>query len=158
VKSKIAYAVNIMLLFLVAGVFWGTWFSLSRSITSISPQTFLEIGRIMIQNLAQPMRILFPLALVSTMPVLFILYREKSRNAFMFSLIGLALFIVALLATLLVNVPIDNQIKQWTVSTLPIHWQAIRDRWQFYHTIRTFASIAGLGFIVAGSLSVAQRD
>ena len=41
-----------MLLFsLVTGVFWGTWFSLSRSMSSITPSTFLEVGRKMIANL-----------------------------------------------------------------------------------------------------------
>jgi hypothetical protein len=29
---------------------------------------------------------------------------------------------------------------------------AARDRWQLYHTIRTFASIGALGFAVASTL------
>jgi hypothetical protein len=45
---RIAQWINIVLLTLVAGVFWGTWFALSRSIASITPSTFLEIGRTMI--------------------------------------------------------------------------------------------------------------
>jgi len=64
----------------------------------------------------------------------------------------LLLFVVVLLVTLLVNVPIDNQIKQWTVATLPSNWEQVRDRWQFYHTIRTFASLAGLGCALASAL------
>ncbi|PYQ64759.1 MAG: hypothetical protein DMF54_13225 [Acidobacteria bacterium] len=33
---KIAQFVNVFLFALVAGIFWGTWFSLSRSISSIT--------------------------------------------------------------------------------------------------------------------------
>jgi hypothetical protein len=55
----------------------------------------------MIGNLAAPMPILMPLALVSTLPVLILLYRQKLLKAFYLTLVGLTLFVVALLATLL---------------------------------------------------------
>jgi len=151
-KLKIAQFINILLLFLVAGVFWGTWFSLARSITSITPETYLAIGQIMIGNLALPMSILMPIALLSTLPVLVLLYRQKAMSAFYLTLCGLALFVIALVITLVVNVPIDNQIKQWTVQTLPPNWEAIRDRWEFYHVVRTFVSLSGLALIVGAAL------
>jgi uncharacterized membrane protein len=151
-KLKFAQFISILLLFLVAGVFWGTWFSLARSITAIAPATFLEIGRIMIGNLAVPMSILMPLALLSTLPVLFLLYRQKSMPAFYLTLGGLALFVVALAITLLVNVPIDDQLMQWTAQTLPSDWEAVRDRWEFYHVLRTFVSLGGLALVVGAAL------
>jgi hypothetical protein len=55
-----AQFVNMFLCALVAGVFWGTWFSLRRSMASISATTFLEVGRIMIHNLGGPMSVLMP--------------------------------------------------------------------------------------------------
>ena len=149
---KFAQFINMLLLSLVAGIFWGTWFSLSRSIGSITPGTFLEVGRIMIGNLAWLMRILMPAAMLSTLPVLFLLFRRKMMGAFFLASAGFLLFVVALLVTLTVNVPIDNQIKQWTVTTLPSDWQAIRDRWEFYHGLRTFASLAGLACAFASAL------
>jgi uncharacterized membrane protein len=151
-KLRSAQFINIFLLILVAGVFWGTWFSLARSITDIEPETFLTIGRIMIENLALPMSILMPITFLSTLPVLFWLYRQKSMLAFYLTLGGLALFVVATAITLIVNVPIDNQIKQWTVQTLPSDWEAIRDRWEFYHTLRTFVSLGSLALIVGAAL------
>ena len=52
-----------MLLFsLVTGVFWGTWFSLSRAIGALTPATFLEVGHTMIGNLGGPMSVLMPAA------------------------------------------------------------------------------------------------
>ena len=151
-KLKLAQFINILLLFLVAGVLWGTWFSLARSITSIAPETFLAIGQSMIGNLALPMSILMPIALLSTLPALILLYQQRSMLAFYLTLGGLVLFVVALVITLVVNVPIDNQIKQWTVQTLPPNWKAIRDRWEFYHAVRTFVSLSGLGLIVGAAL------
>ena len=60
--------------------------------------------------------------------------------------------IVALIVTICVEVPIDRQIEQWTVATLPSNWQALSDRWEFYHAIRTFVSIGALGLATTSSL------
>jgi len=61
-------------------------------------------------------------------------------------------FIIALLATLIVEVPIDKQVKTWTAATLPANWERLRDRWQTFHVVRTLASIAGLLFLLAGAI------
>ncbi len=70
---------------------------------------------------------------------------EKRSPGFYFSLAACVLIIIALLITLLVEVPIDNQIKTWTASTVPSDWEAIRERWQLFHTARTFISLASFG-------------
>src|SRR5262245_47872514 len=133
------------------GVFWGTWFSLSRSIASIRPETFLEVGHTMIGNLGRPMSILMPAALVSSIIVVVALFR-RGRAAFYLAMAGLVLMVGALVITLVVNVPIDYEINQWTVKSLPVDWMATRDRWEFYHGLRTFVSIVGLACVVASAL------
>lgn len=150
-KLRTSQFINIMLFALVAGVFWGTWFSLSRSIAEISPELFIGIGKAIIKNLAVPMRILMPLTLLSTFPVLF--WMPQKRSAFVYTSLGLLLMIGATLVTVFIEVPIDNQLKQWTLTTLPTNWQALRDRWEFYHTVRTFVSLAALASVLIGSLT-----
>jgi len=149
---RIAQFTTILLFALVMGVFWGTWFSLSRSIATITPDAFLEIGHIMIRNLGGPMRVLLPAALASSAILLVVLFRQKRVAAFSLAMAGLVLMVAALIVTLAVNVPIDYQINEWTVNSLPADWMAIRDRWEFFHTIRTFASIGALGCAVASAL------
>jgi hypothetical protein len=82
---------------------------------------------------------------------LYLLYRRGS-GAFYPTLAGLALFVVALLITLLVEVPLDNQFEGWTVTTLPANWQELRDRWEWFHVIRSWVSVAGLALLLAGAL------
>jgi hypothetical protein len=38
---------------------------------------------------------------------------------------ALILFIIALIITLAIAVPIDNQIRTWTTKTVPADWQGI---------------------------------
>ena len=150
-KLKLAQFSTIVLFALVMGVFWGTWFTLSRSIIAFRPQTFLDIGQTAIRNLAVPMRILMPLALMSALVLLALL--PKRSAAFAFAAVGFVIMVCALVVTLAVEVPIDNQIKVWTVATLPANWEALRDRWEWYHALRTFMSIGGFIFVTAGVLS-----
>jgi uncharacterized membrane protein len=93
------------------------------------------------RNMESVMTILTPVALLSIAPVLFISYGEWPMT-FYLNLAGFALFIVALLVTMLVEVPIVKQIATWTVSTLPGDWQQLRDRWVAFHIIRVVAGIA----------------
>jgi uncharacterized membrane protein len=158
VKIRVAAQVTTIVLFsLVMGVFWGTWFSLSRTMDQLSAETFVAVGHQMIQNLGVPMAILLPLALVSALVTLVLLRRDQSTQAFWWLAGGFALMVAALVITLAVEVPIDNQIQDWTAATLPGDWRSIQSRWELWHTIRTFASIAA---VVAATISavVAPRQ
>src|SRR5262245_18152521 len=110
--------VHLFLFALVLGVFWGTWFSLSRSMSAITAPTFLEVGHTMIGNLGGPMAVLMPATLVSAVPILMVLHRLRRRASFALILVGTGLLAVALVITLSVNVPIDYAIDRWTVDTL----------------------------------------
>jgi len=144
--------ISILLSALVTDVFWGTWLGLSRSMSSLTPETFLTVGHTMIGNLGTIMAILVPAALLAVAVVLFLLYRDRSTRAFYLTLAGFVLFIIALLITLIVEVPIDNQIAAWTATTLPDNWQELRDRWDLFHTIRSWASVFGFALLLGGAL------
>ncbi len=118
---------------------------------SLSAETFIEIGHAMIGNLGTIMAILMPAAMLATMPVLYLQYRQRSKG-FYPTLIGFALFVVALLITLLVEVPLDLQFEQWTTATLPANWKQLRDRWEWYHFLRSWISVLGLAMLLAGAL------
>ena len=149
-KVRVAQAITIVLFALVMGVFWGTWFSLSRTMGRLSPETFLAVGHEMIRNLGVPMVILLPLALLSALVTL-ALQRSGGRTAaFWWMAAGFLLMVAALVITLAVEVPIDNQIETWTAATLPGDWRSIQTRWELWHTIRTFLSIAA---VVAATIS-----
>lgn len=105
----------------------------------------------MIRNLAPIVPLLMPAAILSIVPVLVMSFYERPL-VFGFTLAGFVLLIAALLVTLMVEVPIDNQIKKWTVATLPDHWQELRDRWETFHVIRTVACLAGLFLLLLGAI------
>jgi hypothetical protein len=156
VKIRTAQATTIVLFALVMGVFWGTWFSLSRTMNQLSAETFIAVGHQMIQNLGMPMAILLPLALLSALVTLVLLWQGVRAAAFWWLLAGFLLMVAALVITLVVEVPIDNQIKAWTAATLPGDWRSIQSRWELFHTIRTFLSIAGVVAVTISGVVTAR--
>ena len=106
------------------------------------------------------MAVLMPATLLSSVPVLVGLCRLHRRAGFYLMVAGVVLFAIALVITLTVNVPIDYDINRWTVDTLPADWTSIRDRWQFFHTSRTFVCLAAFGCALAANVKTetpAQR-
>lgn len=155
-KLKITQFLTIILFALVMGVFWGPWFALGRSIAGFRPQTYLDIGQTAIKNLAVPMSILMLVSLISAFVLLALL--PKRTVAFAFAASGFLLMVIALVVTLVVHVPINNQIKVWTAASLPSDWEALRDRWEFFHRIRTFSSIGGLASVTVSTLLSSVRS
>jgi uncharacterized membrane protein len=150
---KVVQFVTLLLFSLVTGVFWGTWFGLSRSMSALTPATFLEVGHTMIGNLGGPMSVLMPAALVSTLISTVLLLRRGQTRSSVFTVSAFVLLLVAMIITLIVNVPIDGQIQSWTTTTLPADWSAIRDRWELYHGLRTLVSLTALACLFASTLS-----
>jgi uncharacterized membrane protein len=149
---KVATFASIFLLALVTGVFWGTWFTLTRSIETFSAGEFIHIGQTIIRNVAWPMRILMPACIFFTV-VSASLFTDKNSAAFYLSVTACLLIVIALLITLVIEVPIDNQIRTWTAETVPADWTTLRARWQIFHTARTFVSLGSLGSLILSVLS-----
>jgi uncharacterized membrane protein len=150
---KLAQFVGIMLYVLVAGVMWGTWLSLGRTMTRYDAATFLSDGQHMISNLATVMAVLMISAALVGVLVVVLLFRGRSTLAGWLALSGLLLLVAVIVVTLSVEVPIDNKIKTWTVTTLPSDWQDIRARWAAFHTLRTFLSLAAVAAAVGAALT-----
>lgn len=150
---KLAQFLNVMLYALVAGVLWGTWLSLARTMTQYDAETYLTDGKHMIDNLATIMPILMISTGVLGLVVVFLLFRRRSTAAAWLALVGLLLLVAVIAVTLSVEVPIDNKTKTWTPTTLPSDWKEIRQRWANFHTLRTFLSLAGLAAVVGAALT-----
>jgi len=150
---KLAHLVSIMLYVLVAGVMWGTWLALGRTMTRYDATTFLTDGKHMIANLATVMAVLMISAVAAGLVVTGLLFRQASTAAGWLALTALVLMVAVLVVTLSVEVPIDNKIKTWTLATLPSDWKDIRARWAGFHTLRTFLSLGAVAAAVAAALA-----
>ena len=146
--------VAILLAALVVGVFRGPWVGLTRSIASFPIGSFLAIGHRLNVNLAPLMTWLMPASLLAATPVL-VLSAGSRPATFVLTLSGVALFVLALAVTVVVEVPIAQRIDAWSSEpegSLPSDWARQRDRWAAVHVVRVVAGILGLALLVAGAV------
>ena len=148
-KLKVTEFLALILAALVMGVFWGTWFTLTRSIHNFSAAEFIHIGKTIIANVAIPMAILMPATLLIMIAVIW-QSRRINKPSFYLYFLSFLLMVVTLIITVAVEVPIDNQIKIWTETTIPANWESLRHTWDSFHTLRTFTAIASVGFFSWG--------
>jgi uncharacterized membrane protein len=148
---KACELISIIFSAVVGGMYWGPWLALTRSLSTFEPKVFLTIVRGLNKNMELVMTILTPLGLLSIVPVLFISYGTRPET-FYLTLTGFIMFLIALIVTMLVEVPIVKQILTWTDSTLPDNWQQLRDHWGAFHIIRVVAGIVGLILLVIGAI------
>jgi uncharacterized membrane protein len=141
---------SILLAAFLGGMFWGPWFGLTRSIATFTPETYLAITRRMAQNFEAIMPTLMPVTILSILPVLYLARHYPA--VFYLNLAALLLFVVTLLVTLLIEVPIVSQVRTWTPETLPPNWQLLRDRWERFHIFRVVPAFLGLTALLIAAI------
>jgi uncharacterized membrane protein len=104
--------------------------------------------------MAPLMTILSPLSLLATIFVLIASY-PSHPTLFYFTFLGFIFFLIALIVTITIEVPIVKQIVSWADTSLPTNWQQLRDRWLKFHLVRVIAGIVGLiSFLVGVALGL----
>ncbi len=148
---KILELVSILCSALVAGMFFGPWVALTRSMHTFRPEVFLAVVDRLTRNMAPFMTVLIPTALLSLLAVLVVSYRTQP-GIFHLTLTGFGLSLVALFVTVFIEVPTVKQIGTWTVSTLPGDWQQLRDRWGVFHLLRIVPASLNLALLVVAAI------
>ncbi|MFH8485082.1 anthrone oxygenase family protein [Streptomyces longisporoflavus] len=67
-------------------------------------------------------------------------FRTRARERW-FALAALLLMAAIFIITASVNVPINNDQLDWSVTTPPADWENQRNRWQLAHLIRTLTAL-----------------
>ena len=93
----------------------------------------------------------YALTLVLTIGIVFIL--RQNQSALFFAAIAAILWSLLILFTITRLVPINNQISQLKLESLPNDWKDLRQRWDRLHAIRvSFLAIAFVCLTVACQL------
>jgi uncharacterized membrane protein len=72
-----------------------------------------------------------------------LLRRSYKNKDFIFTAIGTLCIAAVFVLTRIVNVPINNELMTWQISTPPQNWLQIWMPWEQAHTVRTVISIVG---------------
>ena len=90
----------------------------------------------------------YPLTLVLALAVTF-LARTTWSTPWWLALASTALLTLISVYSLLLPVPINNQVARWQPDTVPANWRDLRRRWDLLHAIRVVFLVIALILLVA---------
>jgi hypothetical protein len=129
---------------LVAGTIFGIWIGYNPK--DLSAPTFIEQQQSAINdlNILMPLLGLFTILLTLTSAFL----HKKEKSVFVILLIASVFLVLSGLTTKFGNQPINSIVMTWNMHSPPNNWMELRNKWWFYHELRTFSAFIGLCLIV----------
>ena len=84
-------------------------------------------------------------------PLLLFLVR-KQRPAFWWTLVGTGCFASAFIVFLVFTEPMNREIVQWSIESVPADWTRVRNQWEYSHVARFIFQLIGLCALVISLL------
>lgn len=73
---------------------------------------------------------------------------RRERPGFYLLLAATGSVLAVTLITVFGNIPINNQIKTWSIAAPPASWVALSAQWWQFQTIRTIAAVCGMALLI----------
>ena len=143
--------VNLLLVGLLAGLLVGV-FLVELALLEVGPAVYTAVQKPKHEVFQPVMPVLDTLVIVSGLLVLFLIPDRKTW-VFGLAVVGVACTTALTATTLLVNVPINTEIINiWSVENPPADWAKVRDRWNFFHSLRTVLAVVAFSCLLLAAV------
>ncbi len=147
---KMASFVNLMAAGLLAGNELGTWAAVHPALEKLRPPERVRAEQELTRRFGAIMPFWMATAVLSCLPNLAL---SAGKPGFRPTLAGTLCFAAMLASTRLGNVPINERTLEIDPEKDIKDFERLRDRWGRLHTLRVALTTAGIGFLVAGTVS-----
>ena len=128
---------------LVAGGAFVVWIEYNPS--GMSAATYVAGMQHAIRVFTIPLPATVILSLLFCAASAFLARRERPGFYLLVAATGSVLAVA--LITVFGNIPINNQIKTWSITTPPASWVELSARWWHFQTVRTIAAVFGMALL-----------
>src|SRR6266567_5312910 len=133
---------------LVAGASFAIWIDYNPA--GMSSAFYTEKMQHAIRVFTVPLPSVVVLGMLFTIVSTFLARHERLD---FYLLIAASVCIIAVaLITALGNIPINNQIRTWSINSPPPNWAELAQKWWSFQTVRTLSAIGGLSFLAVTAL------
>ena len=149
---KAARFVNLLLVGLLGGLLVGIAF-VELALLEVSATVYTAVEKPKHEVFEPIMPPCLFLVISSGLLVLFLMRRETKTSAFVLTLVGVLCTVALTISTVLVNVPINAEIIDvWSVEHPPAGWAKVRDRWNFFHGLRTALAVVAYSCLLLAAV------
>lgn len=105
----------------------------------------LRVEQGLLRTFGRVMPALMTLSVVLSVSYAVRMWSERGTARWVF-VCAAASFVLALLSTIIFNVPINLATGKWDLNNPPPDWKTIRNRWEFFQGVRSWLLL--LGFVL----------
>jgi len=149
--ARIAVYLSAIATGLFAGLIWTFAVAIDRAEEHLDAQQYAFWRQHLIHDLDRGILPVLALTALAPIAALIALRRHPRSAAFRWTAAAFAVYAVGVMAyTVLLNVPINNEMLDWNPASPPADWADKRDQWDLLNWIRTPVVIASfVGYLVA---------
>lgn len=143
---------------LMAGFFFAYSVSVVLMLDTLSPSTYTRVMQSINEKIMNPTFgfVFGGAAIVPIVGAVLViidgLWMSLSGQLF---LAGVIIYLVGTAGvTVLVSVPLNDDIETWPIESPPDDWEVVRARWSLWNHIRTGGAIVSFGLYVAATLAL----
>ncbi len=128
---------------LMAGLLFGDWLGPAFARSAMSVSSFVEFQQIVHINYLLTLPALSTIALAT--PILWLVLLRNRRDSGEFKILLAATLAIAIgfAITLVLNVPVNNQLETWNAASPPGNAREIWSTWEKAHVVRTVFWVVG---------------
>jgi uncharacterized membrane protein len=139
---------SILVVASLVGMFSGPWSAITGKMNHCSFEVFVETVDRTTQSLTPAVTVLLPAAFLSMAMALLTSYRE-SLKIFYLNVTALVLLSLALIITIVFELPLVEEVVAWAALKYPGDWLRTRSQWLRVHFFRISLPIASLVCLLA---------
>lgn len=141
---------------LMTGLLFGDWLGPAFARSAMSVSSFVEFQQIVHINYLRTLPALSTIALAT--PILWLVLLRNRRDSAEFKILLAATMAIAIgfAITLVLNVPVNNQLETWNAAAPPPNAREIWSTWEKAHVIRTVFWVVGFFLEIVALVRTAQ--
>jgi len=118
-------------------------------ISRLEDAVHIQAAQTLAKVLGIVMSFSYPLTFLLALAVTFVVHTTRGTPWWWLAFASTALFALISVYSLLLPVPINNQVASWQPDTVPANWRDLRRRWDLLHAIRVVFLVIALILLVA---------
>ena len=135
----------------IAGMLTGSEFAVAvffhPRISRLEDAVHIQAAQTLAKVLGMVMSFWYPLTFLLALAVTFVAHTAR-RTPWWLALTSTVLLALISIYSLLLPVPINNQVARWQPDSVPPNWRDLRRRWDMLHAIRVAFLIISLILLV----------
>src|SRR6185369_9025126 len=117
-------------------------------ISRLEDAVHIQAAQTLAKVLGTVMSFWYPLTFLLALAVTFVAHTTRGTPWWL-ALASTVLFALISVYSLVLPVPINNQVARWQPDTVPANWRDLRRRWDLLHAIRVVFLVIALILLVA---------